>query len=135
MNEPNVRVGPTTIAAYIALGQGIYYLFTGIWPLLDIRTFQRVTGPKADLWLVKTVGVLISVIGGVLMLSGLRRRTTAEMRVLGLGSAAGLMAIDAVYVSRRRISPIYLLDAVAELALIALWKLRKPANIPPSEEM
>jgi hypothetical protein len=34
---------------------------TGLWPLVSIGTFQQVTGPKTDLWLVKTVGVLIAV--------------------------------------------------------------------------
>ncbi len=121
MSPENVQANSSTLSSYVALGQGVYYLFTGVWPLLDIRTFQMVTGPKADLWLVKTVGVLITVIGGVLMLAGWRRRTTKEMTTLALGSAAGLMGIDAVYVARRRISPIYLADAGAELALILLW--------------
>ncbi len=35
--------------------------------------------------------------------------------------AAGLTAIDTIYVARKRISPIYLLDAVTEIALIAAW--------------
>jgi 8-oxo-dGTP pyrophosphatase MutT (NUDIX family) len=47
-----------------------FYLLTGIWPLLHIQSFQSVTGPKTDLWLVKTAGVLITVIGAVLMMAG-----------------------------------------------------------------
>ncbi len=43
------------------------------------------------------------------------------MTTLAVGSAAGLMGIDCVYVARRRISPIYLADAGAQLALILLW--------------
>ncbi len=121
MKDENVKTSPSRLSSYVALGQGIYYLFTGVWPLLNIRTFQRVTGPKTDLWLVKTVGVLISVIGGVLMLAGLWRRTTKELTTLAVASAAGLTGIDAVYVARRRILPIYLADAGAELALILLW--------------
>ncbi len=60
----------------LALLQGVFYVLTGIWPLLSIRTFERVTGPKVDRWLVKTVGVLVTVIGGVLLLAGSRRRVT-----------------------------------------------------------
>ncbi|HET9529931.1 MAG TPA: hypothetical protein VFQ92_06240 [Blastocatellia bacterium] len=103
------------------MGQGGYFLATGIWPLVDIRSFQAVTGPKTDQWLVKTVGVLVGVIGGVLIAAGARRRVTAEVSALAVGSAAGLTAIDVVYVAKRRISPIYLLDAVAEIALIGGW--------------
>jgi hypothetical protein len=80
-----------------------------------------VTGPKTDLWLVKTVGVLVAVIGGALMLAGTSRRTTPEIALLAAGSAGGLAAIDTVYTAKRRISPIYLLDAAAELALLGLW--------------
>jgi hypothetical protein len=36
-------------------------------------------------------------------------------------SAGALATIDTVYVAKRRISPIYLLDAVAEIALVAGW--------------
>ena len=107
--------------AAVALGQGCYYLLSGLWPLISMRSFLKVTGPKTDLWLVKTVGVLITVIGGVLTMSARRQRVTREVALLGVGSAAGLAAIDLVYVARRRILPIYLLDALAEVWLIAAW--------------
>jgi hypothetical protein len=90
---------------------------------VSIGTFQKVTGPKVDLWLVKTAGVLITVVGAVLGLAGRRRRVTLEIALLAVGSAAGLTAIDVVYVAKRRISPIYLLDAVAEVGLIGLWAI------------
>jgi hypothetical protein len=105
----------------MALVQGVYYLVTGIWPLVSPKSFQAVTGPKHDLWLVKTVGVLVATIGAVLTLAGLRRRTTLEIPALAIGSAAGLAAIDTVYAAKGRISPIYFADAAAEAALIAGW--------------
>ena len=108
---------------YLSLAQGAYYVITGVWPLVSIGTFQKVTGPKTDLWLVKTVGVVVGVTGGVLAGAGPRRQTAPEIPLLAVGSAAGLTGIDVVYVWRRRISRIYLLDAVAELALIAGWAL------------
>jgi hypothetical protein len=92
-----------------------------VWPLLSIGTFQRVTGPKVDLWLVKTVGVLIAVIGLVLIVGGARARVSAEVTLLAIGSAAALTAIDVIYVAKSRIAPIYLLDSAAEVILIALW--------------
>lgn len=69
-------------------------LLTVLWSLLSIDTFQKVTGPKTDLWLVKTVGVIGAVLG-----------------------VSGLAAVDVFYVAKGRISPVYLLDAAAELAL------------------
>ncbi|MGE5597234.1 MAG: hypothetical protein ACM3S1_14515 [Hyphomicrobiales bacterium] len=116
------------MARFVLFGQGIYYLVTGAWALLGIRSFQAVTGPKTDLWLVKTVGALVTAIGAVLTLSALRRRPPAEMRLLATGSAVGLAAIDTVYVRRGRISPIYLLDALAELAPLATFALKWPSR-------
>jgi hypothetical protein len=108
---------PQPFLNMILLVQGIFYLVTGLWPLFSINTFQKVTGPKQDLWLVRTVGVLITVISVVLISGGKQRKVNDEIPLLAVGSALGLTAIDVVYVSKRRISPIYLLDAIAELIL------------------
>lgn len=104
-----------------ALIQGVYYFATGIWALLSINTFMKVTGPKTDIWLVKTVGVLVVVIGTVLLSSAFRQLIPMETYVLAIGSALGLAAIDVIYVGQKRISSIYLLDAVAEALLVGAW--------------
>jgi hypothetical protein len=111
--------------ALVALAQGVFYLVTGVWPLVSIRSFEMVTGPKADRWLVKTAGVLITAIGAALTLAGWRRRVTPEMRLLAICSALGLTGIDVVYVRRGRISKVYLLDALAELGLVGAWALTR----------
>ena len=80
---------------------------------------RRPGSPPATL--VKTVGALIGGIGWVLLLSGFRRRVGAEISLLAAGSATALATIDLVYVFRRRISPIVLLDGLAELALVLGW--------------
>lgn len=108
-------------APRLARTQGAFYVLTGVWPLLNIRSFEWVTGPKTDRWLVKTVGVLVAVNGGVLSAAGLRGRTGPEMAALATGSALGLAGIDTVYALKGRISRIYLLDALCELLLAACW--------------
>ena len=126
-------VNRSNLFRYLSLAQGAYYVITGVWPLVSIGTFQKVTGPKTDLWLVKTVGVVVGVIGGVLAVAGLRRQTAPEIPLLAAGSAAGLAGIDIVYVAKKRISRIYLLDAAAELLLIAGWafaSIRGTPDIP-----
>jgi hypothetical protein len=118
----------TGLTQLTALGQGAYYALTGIWAILGIKSFQKVTGPKTDIWLVKTVGALVVAIGAALGMAGVRRNDTPEIAVLGAGSAAALGAIDVVYVVRKRISPIYLLDAIAEAGIIAMWVLGRKRN-------
>jgi hypothetical protein len=94
---------------------------TGIWPLVSIDTFQRVTGPKVDLWLVKTVGVLVAVIGAALILAGMRAEVTPSVLLVAVGSAAALAGVDVIYVSKGVISRIYLLDTLVEVVLMVWW--------------
>lgn len=105
----------------LARVQAIYYIAAGIFPLVSMRGFEAVTGPKTDRWLVKIVALLVTVIGCSLALGSRQRRFAPEMVLLAAGSAAALATIDAVYVAKRRISPVYLLDAVVELALLIGW--------------
>ena len=116
----------SSLGRKVAMVQAVYFLITGVWPLLSIRSFQKLTGPKTDLWLVETVGGLVGAIGGVLLAAGLRRRVTPELKLLGIGSAAALAAVEGFYALRGRIPPVYLADAVAEVALCAAWATAKP---------
>lgn len=43
--------------------QGAYTSLTALWGLIDIDSFMAVTGPKNDIWLVKTVSVVLLAIG------------------------------------------------------------------------
>ena|SRR5215208_2521140 len=107
----------------VAFVQGIYFFITGIWPILSMGTFLKVTGPKTDLWLVKTVGVILAVIGAVLIVAQVNAEINTSIILLAIGSALGLAIVEFIYVAKRVISPIYLADAVAELILIGWWVL------------
>lgn len=112
-------------ASVVWILQGIYYLISGVWALVGIRSFQKITGPKEDVWLVKTVGLLVTVVGGVLLSAGLRRETASEIQALAAGSAVSLGGVGLWYSLRGRISKVYLLDTVAEAVLVGLWLLLK----------
>jgi hypothetical protein len=106
--------------------QGAYYLLSGLWPLLSIETFQAITGPKTDLWLVKTVGLLLMVNGLILSLGGYLRQINWPISVLSIGTALAIAGIELVYVIHGTISAIYLLDAALEIPFIIAWLRRKP---------
>jgi len=105
----------------VALVQGIYFLITGVWPIISMKTFLLITGPKTDLWLVKTVGLILAVIGTVLVYAQMTGTLNTPVILLAMGSALGLALVEVIYVIKRVISPIYLADAFAELILIAWW--------------
>ncbi|MGI9180351.1 MAG: hypothetical protein ACR2H9_07630 [Longimicrobiaceae bacterium] len=119
--EPSEGESYERWAPRLALLQGAYYTATGLWPILHMRSFEQVTGPKTDDWLVKTVGGLIAVLGGTLLTSALRDAPSRDLATVAVGSAAALTAVDVIYVAQGRISRIYLLDAAVESALIAGW--------------
>jgi hypothetical protein len=119
----------------VLVAQGLYFLLTGLWPIVDIASFQAVTGPKTDLWLVRTVGVLIAVIGSVLLLAARQERPPTEVIALGIGAAAGLTVVDLVIVFTRTVSPIYLLDAVLEGAIVAWWIAALRPMVPHAMQM
>jgi len=105
----------------VATVQGLFYLATGVWPLVHIDSFQAVTGPKTDLWLVYTVGVLVAAVGLVLLAAARSGRITPEVVLLAAGCAVALAGIDVVFVARQVIDRIYLADAVAEAVLLVWW--------------
>jgi hypothetical protein len=116
-------------AVVLGRAQGVANLVGGVWPLLHIRSFEMVFGPKTDRWLVKTVA-------GLLMVNGITQLTTSstaigvrQARRLGVGTAAVLAVIDLVYVPARRISKMYLVDAAIEVGWILAWlRVDRPAQ-------
>jgi len=105
----------------VAALQGLYYASSGLWPIVSIGTFQVVTGRKHDLWLVKTVGLLIATIGSVLMLSARREETSTEIATLGIASAAAIAGIDLIYYANGVLRWVYLVDAAMETAIVGGW--------------
>jgi hypothetical protein len=117
--------GRAGMALGLARGQGAYYIVTGVWPLVSMRSFEAVLGPKVDRWLVKTVsGLLLSI--GMAQLSA-DRAALPTVRRLSLATAGTLLAVDCIYAVRGRISRMYLLDAAVEAGLITAWLWPDPA--------
>jgi hypothetical protein len=98
----------------IARAYGAICIGAGLWPVVQLRSFEAVTGPKVDGWLVKTVGLLLTGIGSVLVAGSRRPEVAREVLDLGLVTSGSLLAIDVWYASRGRISRIYLLDAILQ---------------------
>ena len=88
-----------------------------------MESFEAVFGPKADRWLVKTVGGLLVVNGVTLLGTTSSPESVAQARRLGVGTAAVLAMIDLIYVPKGRISKMYLADAAVEIGLIVAWCL------------
>lgn len=107
----------------VAALQAAYYATAGALPILAYRTFERITGPKREPWLVKTVALLTVAVAAVLAADP--SATQPQTRRLGIATAAAYALVDTWYAGvRRRIRPVYLLDAVVEVAFAAAWVAR-----------
>lgn len=110
---------PARASRLVLLVQAGYYLVGGLVPIVLPRAWERLTGPKADWWLVNTVGWLTAVIGATLGAQALEHRRGVGTGVLQRGVALAFIGVDAYYVARGRISRVYLVDAAWQTLLLA----------------
>ncbi|MEU2923517.1 hypothetical protein ABZ636_00400 [Streptomyces sp. NPDC007251] len=105
----------------IAVAHGAFNVVGGLWPLVHLRSFEWVFGPKTDDWLQMTTGGLLVSAGLVQIAAASDPQGAAHARRIGLGTALTLLAVDLVYVPKGRIRPTYLFDAVMQMGWIAAW--------------
>lgn len=101
--------------------QTLYYILTALWGIIDINSFMAVTGPKTDVWLVKTVSVLLLAISFSFLSSLLIKTNEWPTIILATGCCITLAFIDFYYSANGTISTVYALDGIAELVLLAGW--------------
>lgn len=117
-------------AVTVAAAHGAFNVVGGLWPLVHLRSFEWVFGPKADDWLQMTTGGLLAGAGLTQLAAVADPGGPKHARRIGLVTAATLLAVDLVYVPKGRLRPTYLLDAAMEAAWIAAWLRRAPAPAP-----
>ncbi|KYG69259.1 hypothetical protein AZI87_08630 [Bdellovibrio bacteriovorus] len=105
----------------LLLGQSLFYLITGLWPILHYPSFAKVTGPKTDVWLLCIVGWFITIIGVVLLAAYFLNEVSTSLFILGAGAPLMLAGADIYYVSKKVISKVYLYDAFVEIVIVAAW--------------
>lgn len=125
-----MSIAPALRPRHLAVAQGAFYLATGLWPIVSMRTFELASGPKIEKWLTKTMGALIAAVGGALLL---QRRHPRAVLPLGMLAATALGASDIVYAGKGRIKRTYLLDAAVEAMLVAGWAITLPSRLRRKE--
>ncbi len=109
----------------VARAQGALNILGGLWPLLSLRSFEKIFGPKTDEWLLYVVSGLLISAGSAQVRAAHSPETLRIARTLGVGTAFTLLAIDLRYVPTGRLRPTYLLDAAAEAAWLLAWSRTK----------
>jgi hypothetical protein len=120
----------------VLTAQSVYYVLTGVWPLVHLSSFELVTGPKTDDWLVHMVGLLALVIGLAVGVAAAQGRVhTPEITTVAAGAAIAFAAIDLWYGLSGHIAPIYLADAAVEgVLLVGLAATPAPSLTYPDRQ-
>jgi hypothetical protein len=110
--------------------QAVYFFLTGIWPLLHMESFVAVTGPKTDVWLVKTVGALLIPVSATIALHAIENKRGRAAITLSVGSSAAFACIDFYYSMKHVISNTYIADGFIQLVFLVVVlsiKTKSPA--------
>jgi len=108
---------------FVVVAQGVYILVTALWGLLHIESFMAITGPKTDIWLVKTVSAVLVPIGATLLLYRFFSTDVRPAIALGGLSSLSLIPIDFYYALNNVISDIYMADGIIQLIILLLWSI------------
>jgi hypothetical protein len=118
--------------------QTTYSLVTALWGLVDIESFMKVTGPKTDIWLVKTVSALLVCTSFFFISVVLRREFSFSVFLLAYMQAFALAVIDFYYALNGTISIVYIADGILEIIFVVFWSyvmsLKESAPLNPSED-
>jgi hypothetical protein len=86
---------------------------------------MEVTGPKTDVWLVKTVGALLIPVSASLASYLIFNADRRPAFLLGTLSCIAFICIDFYYALSDVISNIYLLDGIVQIILLTGWIFTK----------
>lgn len=109
-------------AVGLARAQGSFNVLGGAWPIVSLRTFEAIYGPKKlDVYLQKASGALFMASGLALLRTDRSGPAVRAARRIGMGVAAAYLAIDLIYVPKGEIHKTYLLDAAMEVGWLWAW--------------
>jgi hypothetical protein len=101
--------------------RGGYTFLTALWGLVDIDSFMVITGPKTDIWLVKTVTVLLLPISLCFFYALFFKTDERLISILGMLTSLALACIDFYYTANKTIRWVYAVDGVLEMIFCIAW--------------
>lgn len=115
-----------------------YLLIGGAWPMVHMSSFEAVTGPKDEHWLVRSVAGILLVISITLFAQLGKGRIEYAAITTAMGASFVLAVVGFITVMAGVISPIYLADGAMHFFFFACWchvlagyfALRRPGLTP-----
>ncbi|MDA3613472.1 hypothetical protein [Polluticaenibacter yanchengensis] len=102
--------------------QGVYFSVVALWPLINIKSFMRVTGGKTDIWMVNAVSVLLFPLIFILFNTAFKPSPIPLLHSSALiAGTAGLMMVEYNFYVNGIISNGYLVYAILEIFFLVWW--------------
>lgn len=101
----------TEIARTVRRSQGLYYVATGLWPVVATHHYMTSVGQDSHPWAARILGVVVAGLGAALAADVLPERWS---RRLAIGTAVMLGAGAAVFVARGKGVPVNLTDGLVQ---------------------
>ena len=101
--------------------QGAYIFLTAVWPLVDIKSFMLITGPKTDIWLVKTVAAMLLPVALSFFVASHQQQINWPVYLLAMGSCIAFASIDFYYTLNGTIKWVYQLDGYLQIIFFITW--------------
>lgn len=108
---------PHRILGPVLTLQGTYYSLTGLWALVSLESFSRVTGHRADPFEMHSIAALSLVVGLFLIWAAFREDLRRPAGVLAVGLVLAVMIPELVYLPRIGNPPLFWVDFALEGAL------------------
>ncbi|MGV9013135.1 MAG: hypothetical protein ACOH13_11120 [Flavobacteriales bacterium] len=108
------------ITSLVLYAHALYLLIGGAWPLLSLRTFEEVTGPKSDHFLVRTVALILVLVASILFT---QRKPPVErsavFTAMGISCILGSVALFSA--AGGWVWKVYFIDGGMHLLFASAW--------------
>lgn len=114
-----LRGGRDRLRRWVLLAQGVYYVLTGLWPLVDFHSFARFVGLYTIPFQAQVFAAVMIVIGASLIEAARREPPGPYPTMLGAAVAGAIAVVSLFWLPRAGVASGLWIDCAVELALAA----------------
>lgn len=125
-----LRGGRDRWRRWVLLGQGVYYVLIGLWPLLHFRSFARFVALNVIPFQAQAFAAVTVVIGASLVEAARREAPGPYPTMLGAAVAGAIALVSLFWLPRLGVASGLWIDFAIELAVAAALVLLYPRAQP-----
>jgi len=121
----------TKILKFTLIFQGLYYFLTGLWAIVNIDSFSRITGHYGEPFEMHSIAAMAFVIGLFLLWSAFKEELRRPAGFLIIGFVFAIMIPELIYLPKMGNPILFWIDFVEEgtIGLLVMASLfRKPTE-------